>query len=131
MLRHVIRFTLKFVFVLIVFIVGVRLGVWIADPYKTPSEYLVRYSKEYRNMTDDEQSEFRYRARLFINEEVPRWERLSDKIKQHERERTEDNRTEITARTSADWQEIREYWQNWLDKENARLEGVQPSGNSD
>lgn len=131
MLRHVIRFTLKFAFVLIVFIVGVRLGVWIANPYKSAAAYVERYAKEYRSMTDDEQSEFRYRVKLFINHEIPKLQRIDEEIAQFEREMEEENRTETTTRSSTDWQGIREYWQNWLEEENARLEGVRLRESSD
>ena len=131
MLRHVIRFTLKFAFVLIVFIVGVRLGVWIANPYKSAAAYVERYAKEYRSMTDDDQSEFRYRVKLLIREEIPEFERLYNQIEKYERELEEEGRAETTTQSSIDWQEIREYWQNWLDKENARLEGVQRSENTE
>ena len=69
--------------------------------------------------------------RLFINEEIPELERLDEEIVQLEREMEEDGPMVRDNRENIDWAGLREYWQNWLDEENARLEGVRQSESSD
>ena len=126
-----VRLILKFVFLLTVFIGGLCLGIWMGDPYRSPTEYVIRYTEEYPSMTDDEQAEFRHRVGLFVSREIPKLQRIDEEIAQFEREMEEENRTETTTRSSTDWQGIREYWQNWLEEENARLEGVRLRESSD
>lgn len=131
MTRPGVGFISKCVFVLIVFVGGLCLGIWIGDPYRTPREYLLRYSREYPRLSDEKQAEFRHRVRLFINEEIPELERLDEEIVQLEREMEEDGPMVRDNRENIDWAGLREYWQNWLDEENARLEGVRQSESSD